>query len=128
MPFGLTNTPATFQQLINDTLREYLDDFVLAYLDNVLIFLKNLEEHVQYIQKVLKKLQEKDLPLKLSKYEFHRHEISFLGYRVSSEGLGPDPRKVSAIQDWPEPSSVKDVQSFLGLLNYYRKFIKGFSR
>jgi hypothetical protein len=127
MPFGLTNAPATFQQLINDTLREYLDDFVLAYLDDVLIFSKNLEEHVQHVQKVLKKLQEKDLLLKLSKYEFHRHEISFLGYRVSSEGLGPDLRKVSTIQNWPEPSSVKDVQSFLGLLNYYRKFIEGFS-
>ena len=127
MPFGLTNAPASFQELINNTLREYLDDFALAYLDDVLIFSKTKEEHVQHVRKVLTKLREKDLPVKLSKCEFHKHSISFLGYTVSENGLGPDPNKVSAIDQWPEPKNVKDVQAVLGILNYYRKFIEGFS-
>jgi hypothetical protein len=127
MPFGLHGAPATFQALINNTLREYLDNFAIAYLDDILIFSKSKEEHVQHVRKVLAKLRTADLPVKLSKCEFHRDSISFLGYIVSSQGLSPDPEKVKALQDWPEPRTVKDVQSFLGLLNYYRKFIAGFS-
>ncbi len=83
MPFGLTNAPASFQALINDTLREFLNDFALAYLDDVLIFSTIYEQHVQHVRKVLQKLREKDLLIKLSKYEFHKHTISFLGYTVS---------------------------------------------
>ena len=128
MPFGLTNAPASFQALINDTLREFLDDFALAYLDDVLIFSKTYDEHVQHVRRVLTKLREKDLPVKLSKCEFHKHTISFLGYRVSREGLAPDPTKVQATEEWPIPANVKDVQAFLGLANYYRKFIEGFSK
>ena len=127
MPFGLTNAPASFQALINDTLREYLDDFVLAYLDDILIYSLTYEEHVQHVRKVLTKLREKDLPVKLSKCEFHKHSISFLGYIVSEQGLSPDPKKIKAIEEWPEPTCVRDVQALLGLLNYYRKFIEGFS-
>jgi hypothetical protein len=126
MPFGLTNAPTSFQALINNTLREYLDDFAVAYLDNILIFSKTYEEHVQHVRKVLTKLREKDLPVKLSKCEFHKHSIAFLGYIVSDKGLSPDPAKVRAIKEWPELGSVKDVQAFLGLLNYYRKFIRNF--
>jgi hypothetical protein len=128
MPFGLTNAPASFQALINDTLREYLDDFALAYLDDVLIFSTTYEEHVTHVRKVLQKLREKDLPIKLSKCEFHKHSISFLGYTVSDKGLEPDPEKVRSIEEWPEPTNVKEVQALLGILNYYRKFIEGFSR
>ena len=128
MPFGLTNAPATFQELINNTLREYLDNFVVAYLDDVLIFSRTYEEHVQHVKKVLKKLQEAELPIKLSKCEFHKHQVKFLGYVVSSEGLGPDPDKIKSVQDWPEPSNVKDVQGFVGLANFYRRFIEGFSK
>ena len=127
MPFGLTNAPATFQELINDTLREYLDDFVLAYLDDVLIFSKTYEEHVEHVRKVLEKLRLKHLPVKLKKCEFHKERIAFLGYIVSREGLAPDPGKIKSIQDWPTPTKLKEVQGFLGLANYYRKFIKGFS-
>ena len=82
MPFGLTNVPASFQELINDTLREYLNTFVLAYLDDILIFSTDYKQHVQYVRIVLQKLREKDLPVKLSKYEFHKHSIGFLGYIV----------------------------------------------
>ena len=83
MPFGLTNALASFQELINDTLREYLNTFVLAYLDDILIFSTDYKQYVQYVRIVLQKLREKDLPVKLSKYEFHKHSISFLGYIVS---------------------------------------------
>ena len=126
MPFRLTNAPASFQALINDTLREFLNDFALAYLDDVLIFSTTYEQHVQHVRKVLSKLREKDLLVKLSKCEFHKHIISFLGYTVSEKGLSPDPQKVKSIKDWPEPTTVKEVQAFLGLLNYYRKFIGNF--
>ena len=128
MPFGLTNAPATFQALIEDTLQEYLDDFALAYLDDILIYSDTYEEHVEHVKKVMRKLQEKELPLKLGKCEFHKHEIAFLGYLISDKGLAPDPAKVKAVEEWPEPRNVKDVQSFLGLANYYRKFVENFSK
>jgi hypothetical protein len=128
MPFGLTNAPATFQELINDTLQEYLDDFATAYLDDVLIFSKIYEEHMEYIRKVLHKLKEKDLPVKLSKCEFHKQSIHFLGYVVSNKGIRVDPDKIALIRDWPEPTNVTEVQAFVRLLNYYRKFIEGFSK
>ena len=84
MPFGLTNAPASFQELINNTLWEYLDVFVLAYLDNILIFSTDYQQHVQHVRIVLQKLHEKDLPVKLNKCEFYKHSISFLGYVVSN--------------------------------------------
>ena len=128
MPFGLTNAPASFQKLINDTLREYLDDFVSAYLDDILIFSDTYEEHVRHVTQVLRKLQERDLPVKLSKCEFHKHEVRFLGYIVSEKGLSADPVKIESIRDWPQPTTVKEIQAALGLFNYYRKFIEGFSK
>jgi transposase InsO family protein len=127
MPFGLTNAPATFQELINDTLKEFLGDFVVAYLDDILIYSDTLEQHIDHVRKVMKALQARDLPLKLSKCEFHKQRVAFLGYIISKQGLEPDPKKIEAIAEWPEPRNVKDVQSFLGLANYYRRFIKGFS-
>src|SRR5258705_2234990 len=114
MPFGLTNAPASFQGLINNALREFLDHFVVAYLDDILIFSQTYEEHVEHVKKVLRKLEEKELYVKLKKCEFHKHEIRFLGYMISDEGIGPDPEKIQAIRDWPEPENVKDIQSFVG--------------
>ena len=127
MLFDLTNAPTSFQTLINNILQEYLDDFALVYLD-VLIFSKTYKEYIQYIYKVLQKLKEKDLPIKLSKYEFHKYSISFLGYIMSEKGLSPDPKKVQSIEEWPEPIIIKKVQALLGILNYYRKFIENFSQ
>jgi hypothetical protein len=127
MPFGLTNAPATFQELINNTLREYLDEFVVAYLDDILIFSKTYEEHVQQVRKVLQKLREKALPVKLLKCEFHKYSVGFLGYIVSEHGLAPDPKKVKDIEEWPEPTNVTEIQSFNGTVNFYRRFIKNFS-
>ena len=97
MPFGLTNTLASFQELINDTIREYLDIFALAYLDNILIFSTTYKEHIQHVRMVLQKLCEKDLLVKLSKCEFHKHSIGFLGYIVSNKGIRPDPSKVEVV-------------------------------
>src|SRR3989440_492878 len=125
MPFGLTNAPATFQSLINATLQEYLDVFVVAYLDDVLIYSAGtLEEHIQDVKKVMKKLQQKDLQLKIEKCEFHQKEVSFLGSIVSTNGIQMDPEKVKAVKDWPRPTNVKEVQAFA---NFYRRFIKGYS-
>ena len=98
MPFGLTNAPVTFQALINDTLREYLDDFVVAFLDDILIYTNGtLEEHIQQGKKVMRKLQEKSLRLKLKKCEFHVKETEFLGFIISTKGIRMDPAKVKVI-------------------------------
>ena len=99
MPFGLTNALASFQELINNTLREYLNVFVLAYLDDILIFSTDYKQHIQHMRIVLQKLREKDLPVKLSKCEFHKHSIGFLGYIVSDQGLKPDPKKVDSVKE-----------------------------
>ena len=114
--------------MINDTLKAFLDEFCIAYLNDILIFSKTYKEHVQHVKTVLQRLREKDLPVKLSKCEFHKERVAFLGYIVSRNGLEPDPSKIESIKDWPTLQTVKDVQSFLGLANYYRKFIKGFSQ
>jgi ribosome-interacting GTPase 1 len=101
MLFGLTNAPASFQRYINKVLQEYLHSFVIAYLDDILIFLGEKEEHVQHVSKVLKKLQEADIKLKLKKCKFHVQETEFLGYWISTEGIHMDQNKVKAIIEWP---------------------------
>jgi hypothetical protein len=101
MPFGLTNAPALFQRFINKVLQEYLHSFVITYLDNILIFSKEKEEYVQYISKVLEKLQGASIKLKLKKCEFHVQETEFLGHWISMEGVHIDQNKVNAILEWP---------------------------
>src|SRR5256885_12449691 len=104
MPFGLTNAPATFQALINDTLREYLDDFVVTYLDDILIYTKGtLAEHQEQVQKVLRKLQEKGIRLKRQKCEFHKKELEFLRIIVSGHKFKMDPTNIKVIREWPVP-------------------------
>ena len=128
MPFGLTNAPASFQRFIFTVLEEYLDVFVIAYLDDILVFSKTEAEHIEHNKKVLQKLREAKVTLKLKKCEFHVQETSFLGYTISPDGLGMEDDKVKAILDWPTPTCVKDVQSYLGLANYYRKLVPQFSK
>ena len=128
MPFGLKNAPATFQHFINDVLSEYLDEFAISYIDDILIFSNSLEEHHVHVRRVLKKLLENNLYVKLEKCEFDVTETSFLGYMLSKDGLKADPEKIKAILDWPIPTTVKEVQSFIGLCNYYRIFIKDFAK
>jgi hypothetical protein len=127
MLFGLTNAPASFQHFINDVLRPYLDIFVTAYLDDILIFSDNLDEHRKHVLKVLEALSEAGLHLKPEKYEFHQQEVKYLGFIISTSGTKTDPDKVATIQECLEPRNVKDVQSFLGFANFYRRFVKGYS-
>jgi hypothetical protein len=127
MPFGLCNAPATMQRLINNVLRSYLDIFCIGYLDDILVYSQNEEEHIQHVRKVLSALKEHHLLLKPEKCHFHTKKLTFLGYVVTPEGLSMDPEKVRTVLDWEPPTTVTEVQSFLGFANYYRRFIKGYS-
>jgi transposase InsO family protein len=128
MPFGLTNAPATFQAHINNVLREHLDEFVTVYLDDILIYSETLEEHEKHVKIVLELLKKARLPVDLQKSEFSVQETEFLGYIVSKDGLRMSQEKIKTILEWPPATSVKEVQSFLGFANFYRKFIKGYSQ
>jgi Reverse transcriptase (RNA-dependent DNA polymerase) len=127
MPFGLTNAPSVFQALMNDVFREFLDDFVMVYLDEIIIYSKSEEEHLQHVEKELQKLKNHNLFGKLSKCHFNVTEVVFLGHVVNVEGIKMQKSKVEAIQKWPRPKIVRDLQYFLGIANYYRRYITNFS-
>ena len=127
MPFGLTNAPATFMHLMQQTFRKHLDDFVIVFLDDVLIFSKTKEEHEQHLRIVLQTLRDKQLYAKLSKCEFFKSEIGFLGHIINQHGIKMEPSKIEAVTKWPQPKNVHEVRSFLGLAGYYRRFVKDFS-
>ncbi|KAL0453903.1 UNVERIFIED_CONTAM: Transposon Ty3-G Gag-Pol polyprotein, partial [Sesamum latifolium] len=127
MPFGLTNAPAAFMSLMNKTLQPFLDQFVIVFIDDILIYSRSPEEHEQHLRTVLQILREKRLYAKFSKCEFWMEEIAFLGHVASKEGVQPNPAKVKAILEWEAPKNVSEVRSFLGLADYYRRFIKDFS-
>src|SRR5271165_6990236 len=128
MPFGLTNAPASLQRSVNKKLHKYLDIFVMVYLDDILIYSETIEEHVEHVKKVLQKLQDNDLLLRPEKCEFHKDAVEFLGFIVGKDGISMAPDKVETVLAWPTPESVKDIQAFLGFANFYRRFIKDFSR
>jgi Reverse transcriptase (RNA-dependent DNA polymerase) len=119
LPFGLTNAPATFMTLMNDVFREELDCCVIIYLDDLLIFSKDPHQHAIDLEKILAKLRAEKLYAKLSKCEFFKSEVAFLGHVVSAEGIKVDPSKVKSIVEWPALTCVNDIQSFLGLVNFY---------
>jgi hypothetical protein len=127
MPFGLCNAPATFQRYINSVLHDALDVYCSAYVDDVLIFSKTLEEHHEHVRKVLTKLREAGLPVDLKKSQFDAHEVTYLGLVVNGNGVRKDPKKIQAVLDWPAPKSISDVQAFVGFASFYRRFIPGFS-
>lgn len=127
MPFGLTNAPAVFQALVNDVLRDFLNKFLFVYLDDILIFSPDLETHKKHVRLVLSKLLQNQLYVKAEKCEFHVPSVSFLGLSVTEGQVSMDPDKVRAVQDWPTPTSRREVQRFLGFANFYRKFIRNFS-
>ena len=127
MPFGLCNAPATFQRIMNTILRDGLDKFVLVFLDDILIFSRTQEEHEQHIRSVLSRLRSEKLFGRIQKCDFYQTEVEYLGFDVGAYGVKPSLSKVKAVAEWPTPSSVKDIRSFLGLASFYRKFIRHFS-
>nr|GEY01865.1 retrotransposon protein, putative, Ty3-gypsy subclass [Tanacetum cinerariifolium] len=128
MPFGLTNTPAVFMDLINRIFHEYLDKFVIVFIDDILVYSKTNEEHEEHLRIVLGDLHQEKLYVKFLKCEFWLGQVDFLGHIVSVDGITMDPAIVEAISKWPRPKTVTEVRSFLGLVGYYRRFMEGFSR
>ena len=128
MPFGLKNAPAVFQHFINDVFEDIIGKFVYCYIDDIIIFSSDYFSHVEHIKEVLSRLRNSNLVATLEKCEFFVPYIDFLGHRISAEGINMDPSKVSSILNWPVPKNVKELQSFLGLANYYRRFIPGFAK
>ena len=121
MPFGLMNAPATFQRLMESCLGELHLNWCIIYLDDVIIFSENPEEHLIRLEGVFKKLRTAGLKLKPSKCEFFKDQITYLGHIVSKNGIATDPKKIQDVENWPTPATVTDVRSFLGFTNYYRK-------
>src|SRR3954466_5148678 len=128
MPFGLTNAPAYFMNMMNKVFMEFLDKFVVVFIDDILVYSKSKQEHEGHLRLILEKLREHKLYAKFSKCEFWLNEVGFLGHVVSGDGVAVDPAKVSAVTEWESPKSVKEVHSFLGLAGYYRRFIENFSK
>ena len=127
MPFGLTNAPAVFMDLTNRVCKEYLDQFVIVFIDDILIYSKSEEEHREHLKLILELLKKEQLYAKFSKCEFWLKSVQFLGHVVSSQGIHVDPAKITAIQNWEVPKTATQVRQFLGLAGYYRKFIENFS-
>ncbi|KAL0282101.1 UNVERIFIED_CONTAM: Retrovirus-related Pol polyprotein from transposon [Sesamum radiatum] len=113
--------------IMNRTFQEYLDRFVIVFIDDILVYSRNRKEHEQHLRIVLQILKEKELYTKLSKYEFWVNHVVFLGHVISGDGVMPDPSKVKAIIEWTIPKNAVEVRSFLGLAGYYRRFVEGFS-
>ena len=128
LPMGLTNAPAAFMSLMENTFREELDKFVLVFLDDILIYSRTLEEHERHIERVLERLAANKLYAKISKCQFFRREVEFLGHMVGRDGVRMVDDKVRAVREWPAPTCQKEVEQFLGLAGYYRKFIRNFSK
>ncbi|GKD95410.1 ty3-gypsy retrotransposon protein, partial [Tanacetum coccineum] len=123
MPFGLTNAPSTFQSAMNDLFRPVLHHFVLVFFDDILIYSRNRAEHYTHLRYVFHKLQQNHFHAKASKCVFGVTDISFLGHRISGQGVSPEAEKIAAIQQWPQPSSFTTIRAFLGLTGYYRCFV-----
>jgi transposase InsO family protein len=128
MPFGVKNGPGTFQQYVNDTLREFLDVFVTAYIDDILVYSNSLSEHRKHVRTVLERLRDAGLQCDIKKCKFHASEVTYLGLIISRDGIKMDPKKVAAVEDWESPNGVRDVRAFLGFANFYRRFIRHFSK
>ena len=128
MPFGLTNAPAAFMGLMNRVFQPYLDQFVVIFVDDILIYSQSEVEHEYHLRIILQLLRDHQLYAKFSKCEFWLAEVGFLGQVVSASGVSVDPGKVEAVMSWERPKSFFEIRSFLGLAGYYRRFIEDFSQ
>ena len=126
MPFGLTNAPITFMDLMNRVFKPYMDQFFVVFIDDILVYSKNKEEHEKHLHVILQTLREHQLFAKLNKCEFWLDQISFLSHVVSKDGISVDPSKVEL--SWKRTTTVSEIRSFLGMAGYYRRFNEGFSK
>ncbi|GKE10195.1 putative reverse transcriptase domain-containing protein [Tanacetum coccineum] len=126
MSFGLTNAPIVFMDLMNRVCKPYLDRFMIVFIDDILIYSKSIKEHEGHLKLILKLLKEEELYAKFSKCEFWLSKVQFLGHMIDSEGIHVDPAKIESIKDWASPKTPIEIHQFLGLVDYYRRFIEGF--
>ena len=127
MPFGLCNAPATFQRLTDTVLMGLNFDICLAYLDDIIVYSRDLQSHMERLEKLFQRLREANLKLKPSKCSILQKCVAFLGYVVSETGIGTDPSKIEAVQNWPVPTNLRQCRAFVGLCQYYRRFVPNFS-
>ncbi|GKD39833.1 putative nucleotidyltransferase, ribonuclease H, partial [Tanacetum coccineum] len=128
IPFGLTNAPVVFIDLMNRVCRPYLDKFVIVFIEDILIYSKTQEEHVEHLRLVLELLEKEKLYAKFTKCEFWPREVQFVGHVINGNVIHVDPSKIEAVKDWKSPRTPSKVRSFLGLAGYYRRFIENFSK
>ena len=127
MPFGLTNAPGTFQRLMNNLFAQYIYKGVLIFLDDVLLYSGDIEQHTQNLKITFETLRKANLRLKPKKCKFFQKQVDYLGHTIQADGTSPDPAKVEAVKVWPVPKNVTDVRSFVGFCSYYRRFIRNFA-
>jgi hypothetical protein len=128
MPFGLTNAPGTFQRLMDEVLRETLDEFTAVYIDDIIIYSNTFEEHLQHVEEVLRRLKEAKLVIKLKKCMFIQEEIKLLGHIVGRNGIKTDPEKIEKVKNYPRPTNLRELRGAIGLFTYYRKFVPEFAK
>ena len=127
MPFGLSNAPSTMQRMVNKIFRDCTDKFMCVYIDDIMVYSRNEEEHLRHLEFVLARMEEYHLKVRFSKCYFARSELDFLGYKISAEGLRPTDEKVKKVREWPPPKKLNELRQFLGFVNFYRKFIPNYS-
>ncbi|GKA42193.1 putative reverse transcriptase domain-containing protein [Tanacetum coccineum] len=128
MPFGLTNAPTIFVDLMNRVCKPYLDKFVILFIDDILIYSRNKEEHANHLRIILELLKKEKLYAKFSKCDFWIRIVQFLGHLIDNQGLHVDPAKIEAVKNWESPTTPTEIRQFLGLAGYYQRFIKDFSK
>ncbi|GKG08080.1 putative reverse transcriptase domain-containing protein, partial [Tanacetum coccineum] len=126
MPFGLTNVPAVFMDLMNRVCKPYMDKFVIVFIDDILIYSKDEKEHEEHLKAILELLKKEQLYAKFSKCEFWIPKVQFLSHVIDSRGIHVDPAKIKIIKDWASSRTPTEIRQFLGLAGYYRRFIEGF--
>ena len=127
MPFGLTNSGASFQRLMGNILRGLEYRFALIYIDDVIIFPKSIEDHLVHLEEFFRRLREANVKLNQGKCSFVKHKVDYLGHVVTPDGVSPNPDNIQVAQQFPTPTNLKELRNFLGLANYYRRFIQGFT-